>query len=361
MWAAVMMEIDLWNASEAVRVQFASWCQMAAERAASYLETQFQRTMGQQSNHGYARAEHYVSPLACVRAGHMSSAALMLSEVARRWMVSPGEFHVLDEPERLRRRSFLRNGALILAAVNAGRSDVHNQAAFERLWSYQHSCGGFFDADPGQGHGMVETFTTAWGARLALRLGEQGRAVAAGHLLANVLYAQPEPESRFYFCYETSRGALATGRDTMWPQSRYLGFDDTSGELHQLGMTLSALGELCLADPGGGWDRPIEGYLEVLRRLNPALLAQPTMAALAEGLGIASWVLGKRGREYATLLGPALVGLMGAVRADGSFPSWDSGVGSEYERSFSVVEATGWTSICLMGLSQAVVNLWVLV
>ena len=333
----------------------ALWCEAAARRATGWLEASLSQSELKESA-VQAPAEGYAGILSSATIGALASASHLMAVAVSHWMVSPGEFHVLDEPEAYRRRTFLRNSCLLLAGCRLGRLDVVSRPAVERLLAYQHRSGGFFEMDPAQGHGLVDAFTTAWGGRVALRLCRYERARAAAHLLAEMLYMQPDPDRRFYFCYDTLASSLVTRWRGEIPQSRYLDFEQVTGETHQLGMALSFMAEMHLTEPAAGWGRPLAGLLQAVGRWPAALLRQHAMATMPEGLGLAMWALERAAGEAAPRLAEALDGVSQVLSPAGAFPSWECGVGREYERGFSAVEATGWGALCLAGLAHALAN-----
>lgn len=345
----MVTELSGWQA-------LALWSDVAAEKAAVWSEHYLAQAFHQAG--GAAGSESgYMGVLASASLGRTSTAAYLMASVVNHWMVSPGEFHSLDEPDNLRQRSFLRNSAILLAASRLGRVDVLSELALKRLFSYQHKCGGFFDMDPNQGHGLVEAFTTAWGGRVALRLACYEQARRAAHLLADVIYMQPDPDGRFYFCYDTSNNAVATRWHVGEPQARYVDFRDTRGETHQVGMTLSLLAEMHLAEPAAGWEKPLLSCLQMVGQWTPSLLDLPAMATVAEGLALAAWALGKSGGMALTLLAASVSRLTEVLSPSGAFLAWDSGVGADYSRAYSSAETIGWMAIGLASLSQALLNL----
>jgi len=260
----------------------------------------------------------------------------------------------LDEPERQRRRSLLRSSCLLLAASRRGRVDLLSRAAVERTLSYQHRCGGFFDMDPGQGHGLVEAFTTAWAGRMALRLSWHERARQAALLLTEMLYMQPDPEGRFYFVYDSTNSTLLTRWREREPQARYVDYSGVMGETHQLGMPLAFLAEMQLSEPDGSWERPLAGYVDLFRRWTGSLRALPAMGAVAEGLSMAAWALPTRREGLWDATAAAIRGVAEAQTDAGAFQPWDCGLGPDYDRGFTAMETAGWSAICLGGASQAI-------
>jgi len=334
------------------RAILASWCTNAARRATAWLEAELLAEIGQVPPSA-TFGDGYAGILASCSQGEPEASSLLLDYAARHWMVYPGEYHLLDEPDRQRQRSLLRSSCLLLAASRRGRVDLLSRSSVERTLSYQHRCGGFFDMDPGQGQGLVQAFTTAWAGRVALRFSWHERARQAALLLAEMLYMQPDPEGRFYFIYESSNSALATRWREREPQARYVDFSDTAGETHQVAMALALLAEMHLSDPGGSWERPLLGYARLLRRWNETLLGQPAMATVAEALALVAWALPDRLEDLWPAIQTALRGVASAQTPMGSFVAWNCGVGPEYDRVFGVMEATGWTAVCLQGVAQA--------
>lgn len=328
------------------------WCAQAARRATSWAESAL-LAEAERAQPSPALGDGYAGVLASVTQGDFQTSARLLDYAVRRWMVSPGEFHLLDEPERQRQRSFVRSACLLLAASRAGRADLLSREAIERLLSYQHRSGGFFDMDPGQGHGLVEAFTTAWGGRVALRFSWHERARQAAQLLAEMLYMQPDPEGRFYFTYDSTSSALLTRWRDREPQARYLDFSQTAGETHQLGMALAFLAELHLADASGGWLRPLLGYIGVIQRWNASLMSLPALGVLAEGLALAGWAVPASREELWPSLVSASRGIAATQTGTGSFAAWNCGLGADYDRGFSAMETTGWTALGLSGAAQA--------
>ncbi len=327
------------------------WCAAAAERATATLEcSMVAAVMGDRLA---TLIEGYAGLLASASSGSAATSAYLLEAAATGLLVSPGEFHVLDEPEGLRRRSLVRSGCLLLAAVRRGRMDLVSEAAVRRVQSYQHQCGGFFDMDPGQGHGLVEAFTTAWAGRVALRMSWHERARQAAQLLAEMFFMQPDPEGRFYFAYDTMSSALVTRWRGREPQARYLDFGGPAGETHHIAMPASFLAEMHLAEPAAGWDRPLAGYVQVMSRWAGALLDLPAMGTVAEALSLSRWALGREGPEVGRLLARSLRAVVGAVEPSGEFPEWECGLGADYPRGFSSLEATGWTALSLLSLAQS--------
>lgn len=286
-----------------------------------------------------------------------SSGATLVDQAVSRWQVSAGEFHALDEPEALRRRSFVRNGNILLAADAVGRRDVVTEPAIRRLFSYQHATGGFFSMDPGQGHGHVDAFTTAWGGRLALRYGMFERARQAAHLAADLVLMQPDPENRFYFTYDTQTATVVTRWRGGLPQERFLDRLEPAGEVHQLGMALAFLAEMHLAEAPAGWDRALSVTLAFAERLTPTMRRLNGLGCLAEGLALSAWALGKRGAGALPLLTEVTTSLAERAQPLGRFDAYDCGVGPDYERGFSALETTGWTALSLRGLSRALIQL----
>lgn len=207
--------------------------------------------------------------------------------------------------------------------------------------------------DPGKGHGLVELFTTAWAGRVALRMSWHERARQAAQLLAEMLYMQPDPEGRFYFTYDSANSALVTRWREREPQARYLDYSETAGETHQIGMALAFLAELHLADPQGGWLRPLKGYLETVSKWTGLLRSLPALGVVAEGLALAGWAVPEQRDDLAPLLVSSIKGIAAAQLEQGSFDPWDCGVGPEYDRGFSSLETTGWTAVALIGTAQA--------
>ena len=334
--------------------EMAIWSETSARRAVNWLEGTLLQAGPRSETAVCAAGGHgYAGILASATLGSRYGASYLLDGIVRQWMVSPGEFHALDEPGELRRRSFLRNSSLLLAACVLGRADVLTEPAIARLQAYQHSSGGFFDMDPGQGHGLVEVFTTAWGGRVALRFGWHERARRAARLVADILHLQPDPGERFYFCYDTISRAVSTRWRPSEPIARFVDFARPAGETHQLGMALAFLAEMHLADPASGWNRPTREVLRLLGLWASAMLQQPAMAVVAEGLALAAWALGPEAEAARLLLPTALEGVREAVEPCGALPAWHSGAGPSYERAFTALESTGWGSVCLAGLAQA--------
>jgi hypothetical protein len=334
----------------------ALWSEAAARRAALWSECASSAAF-EEKGPAASTGDAYAALLASATLGRPAVAGYLLACVVARWLSAPGEFHPLDEPEHMRRRSFLKNGAVLLSAARLGRADLLGEPALRRLFSYQHKGGGFFDMDPAQGLGIVEAFTTAWGGRLALRFGRFDAAKRAAHLLAEVIYAQPDPDGRLYFCYETTPSGPVARWQVGEQHARYLAFDESVGETHQLGMTLALLAEMHLAEPAAGWDRPLNAGLRLVERWPVALVRRPALASVAEGLAIAGWALGRAGEAVRPLLREALSGVAEAVSPSGKLPPWDSGLGPEYGRAFSPLETAGWSALCLAGMSQALLNI----
>ena len=286
-----------------------------------------------------------------------SSGPELVDVAVRRWLVSAGEFHALDEPEALRRRSFLRNSALLLAATEVGRRDVATEPALKRLFSYQHANGGFFGMDPGQGHGHVDAFTTAWGGRVALRYGMFDRARLAAHLLADLIVMQPDPENRYYFTYDTQAGTVVTRWRGGLPHERFLDRQEPAGEAHQLGMALAFLSEIHLAEPPAGWDRALGLGLAFALRCSPTLRRLPSLGCVAEGLALSALALGKRGSEARPLLAESIEAIARQALPSGGFPACDCGVGRDYERGFTDLETSGWMALSLRSLAGALIQL----
>jgi hypothetical protein len=335
--------------------EYALWCESAARRQAQWAESHL-AALFDAGRPGPPCSDGYAAVLASASLGSPATAAYLMASVAERWLVSPGEFHPLDEPEHLRRRSFLRNSTLLLAASRLGRADLLTEAAVGRLFAYQHRSGGFFDMDPAQGHGLVEAFTTSWGGRLAIRIGRLDVARRAAHLVADIVYSQPDPEGRFYFCYETLPAAVVTRWHVGEHQARYVDFADRGGETHQLGATLALLAEMHLAEPAAGWERPLQTALRLAERLSRGLLRQPALATVADGLAIAAWSLGRAGEALEPLLLASLAGLAAAAPPSTLLPPWEAGDGAAYGRAFSALETAGWSAIFLASLSQALLN-----
>lgn len=331
---------------------WASWCAGAARRATAWAEAELLEE-AQHLPPSAAFGDGYAGILASAALGDAQTGAQLLDFTARHWMVSPGEYHLLDEPPRQRQRSLWRSTCLLLAAAKIGRVDLMSRAALERVMSYQHRCGGFFGMDPGQGHGQVEAFTSSWAGRVALRMSWHERARQAALLMAEMLYMQPDPENRFYFVYDSTNSALLTRWRDREPQARYVDFSDVSGESQQMGMVLAFLSEMHLADPGGGWERPLRGYHALFRRWSGGLRSLPALAAVAEGLALASWALPDLAIDSMSRVDEALVGVADAQSPTGSFQPWDCGLGPSYDRGLTAMETTGWTAICLAGASQA--------
>ncbi len=207
--------------------------------------------------------------------------------------------------------------------------------------------------DPGQGHGLVEAFTTAWAGRVALRMSWHERARQAALLMTEMLYMQPDPEGRFYFVYDSTNSALMTRWREREPQARYVDFSDVSGETHQMGTVLAFLSEMHLADPAGGWERPLRGYHGLLRRWSGALRSLPALASVAEGLALTGWALPDLAGDVVPRVEEALVGAAAAQLPTGSFRPWDCGLSQGYDRGFTAMETAGWTAIFLSGTAQA--------
>jgi hypothetical protein len=328
------------------------WCVEAARRATQWAEAALlAETMKPEPS--ALLGDGYAGVLASASWGDLRTSARLLDYAVRHWRVSPGEFHLLDEPERQRRRSLLRSSCLLLAASRRGRAELLSRASVERVLSYQHRCGGFFDMDPGQGHGLVELFTTAWAGRVALRMSWYERARQAAQLLAEMLYMQPDPDGRFYFVYDSASSSLVTRWREREPQARYLDSTDTAGETHQVGMALAFLAELHQAEPTGGWFRPLMGYFEVAQRWSGSLRSLPALGTVAEGLALTGMAVPDRREEVSPLLEEAIRGVVGAQESVGCFQPWDAGVGPDYDRGFSDMESTGWTAIGLTGTAHA--------
>lgn len=327
------------------------WAEACADRATRWLEATLLQLPGQAQT-VKACVEGYAAVLGGARLGSRYACGALLQGIVQQTMVSPGEFHALDEPAKARERSFLRNSCLLLAASQLGRVDVLSEPALVRLRSYQHGSGGFFDMDPAQGHGLVEAFTTAWGGRVAIRFGWHEQARRAARLLADIIHLQPDPAGRFYFCYDTASRALATRWRPNQPAARFVEYESPAGETHHLGMMLAFLCEMHLADPGGGWDRAAAESLSLLQRCGTVLFGLPAMGTVAEGLALAALALGKAGQAAAEMLQPQVASLSATLEACGAAPAWDAGIGGEYERAYSTIESTGWTAVCLAGLAQ---------
>lgn len=332
------------------------WADALGRKSTQWLEAHLAHSF-QTVSPGRDAMEGYAGILASAAWGGGSMASYLLDQAVRHWMVSPGEFHFLDEPEVLRRRSFVRNSVLLLAASKLGRADVLSELASRRLLSYQHRSGGFFGMDPGQGQGLVESFTTAWGGRTALRLAWFEQARRAAQLLADMIFMQPDPEGRFYFYYDTLSSAVLTRWRGAAPQARYIDFQDTTGETHQLGAVMAFLAEMHMVEPAAGWDRPLLMSVGFVRRWLPALMRLPGAVMVAEGLALTAWALGKAGEEALQPLPATLDGISRAVAVSGASAPFDAGLGAEYDRAYSAIEASGWTAVSLAGLSQALGNL----
>jgi len=296
----------------------------------------------------------YAGLLACSGGGTGPS---LVDAAVRRWLVSAGEFHAVDEPEALRRRSFVRNSTLLLAAANTGRRDVVTEPALKRLFAYQHANGGFFAMDPGQGHGHVDAFTTAWGGRVALRLGQYDRARLAAHLLADLIVMQPDPENRFYFTNDTQTSAVVIRWRGGLPQERFLDRLEPTGEAHQLGMTLAFLAEMHMAEPPAGWDRALALGLSFAQRCSPTIEKQASLGCVAEGFALTALALGKRGAEARELTAQAVEAIAQSALASGAFPACDCGLGRDYPRGFTGLETTGWMALSLRSLAGILIRL----
>ncbi len=331
---------------------WASWCTDAARRATAWAEAR----LIEEAQHlppSAAFGDGYAGLLASATLGDAQTVSHLLDHAARHWMVAPGEYHLLDEPQRQRERSLWRSSCLLLAAAKRGRVDLMSRAALERVMSYQHRCGGFFGMDPGQGHGLVEAFTSAWAGRVALRMSWHERARQAALLLTEMLYMQPDPEGRFYFVYDSTNSALMTRWREREPQARYVDYSDVSGETHQMGTALAFLSEMHLADPAGGWERPLRGYQALFKRWSGLLRSLPAIGAVAEGLALAGWALPDLAGEVAPLVEEAIRGVAQAQLPTGCFRAWDCGLAEAYDRGFTAMETTGWTALCLSGTAQA--------
>lgn len=296
----------------------------------------------------------YAGILACSGG---SSGPRLVDAAVRRWLVSAGEFHALDEPEVLRRRSLVRNSTLLLAADAVGRRDVVTEPALKRLLAYQHSNGGFFAMDPGQGHGHVDAFTTAWGGRVALRFGMYERARLAAHLLADLIVMQPDPENRFYFTNDTQSSTVVIRWRGGLPQERFLDRLEPAGEAHQLGMTLAFLSEMHMAEPPAGWDRALGLGLAFAQRCLPTIVKLPSLGCVAEGLALTALALGKRGAEAREMASQAVEAIAGSALPSGAFPACDCGLGREYPRGFTDLETTGWMALNLRSLGGILTRL----
>ncbi|MHB0876161.1 MAG: hypothetical protein ACYC5O_08970 [Anaerolineae bacterium] len=331
----------------------AVWCNGQATLTERWLESRLAEEFAGSSMDA-GPLEGYAALLA-VAGG--ASGAMLVNEAVSRWAVSAGEFHALDEPDSLRRRSFLRNSTILLAAGAVGRRDIVTEPALKRLFSYQHANGGFFSMDPGQGHGSVEAFTTAWGGRIALRYGLFDRARQAAHLLADLILMQPDPDNRYYFTYDTQSGTVVTRWRGGLPHERFLDRQEPAGETHQLGMTLAFLAEMHLAEPPAGWDRALAVALGHALRWTPTMQRLPALGSVAEGLALSAWALGKRGAEARPLLAQAVESLAEQALPSGAFAACDCGVGPSYERGFTALETTGWMALGLRGLACTLVLL----
>lgn len=339
------------KASESVAV-WTSWCAGAARRATAWLESSL-LVETDRLPPSPAFGNGYAGILASSTLGDLETTSRLLDYSARHWMTGPGEYHLLDEPAHQRERSLLRSTCLLLAAVRHGRMDMLSRAALERAMSYQHRCGGFFAMDPGQGHGMVEAFTTAWAGRVALRMSWYERARQAALLITEMLYMQPDPDGRFYFVYDSTNSALVTRWREREPQARFVDYSDVAGETHQIGMVLAFLAEMHLADPSGGWERPLRGYHGLLRRWNGALRKLPALGVVAEGLALTAWALPELFGDLLPRVEETLSGIVEAQTPTGSVLPWACGLADGYDRGFTAMESTGWTAVSLAGTSHA--------
>ncbi|NLT43381.1 MAG: hypothetical protein GXX93_11955 [Anaerolineae bacterium] len=340
------------KSSTDIMTVWAASCAEGVRRATAWLEASLLAEI-EQLPPTTAFGDGYAGILASATSGDLHAASQLLDYTARHWMTGPGEYHLLDEPVRQRERSLWRSTCLLLAAARRGRMDMLARASLERTMSYQHRCGGYFSMDPGQGHGLVEAFTTAWAGRVALRMSWYERARQAALLMTEMLYMQPDPDGRFYFVYDSTNSALVTRWREREPQARFVEYGEVAGETHQMGMVLAFLAEMHLADPGGGWERPLRGYYGLLRKWNAILRGLPSLAMVAEGLVLTAWALPDLWEDVEPRVRDSLEGVVEAQCRTGSLRPWNAGLAEAYDRGFNAMEATGWTAVALAGTAHA--------
>jgi len=337
------------------RVAFlAGWAEGCAARLACMLEAALLEGLARHEEPAPQLLDGYAAVLAISYVGSWTARSQLLESVARHWLVSPGEFHAVDESARQRARAFLRNSCLCLAAAVGGRPQLLVPGSLERIRAYQHPCGGFFAIAPGQAHGMVDAFTTAWGGRVALRFGMSDVACSAGHFLKRLLELQPEPERAFYFAYDTYLQSPVV-RVPSQPEASYrLAWQEGTGELHQVGAPIALLAELALTEPEAQWLEPLNGYLDLVQTLRPELLAQDMLGQLSEGLALACSALRKEAQgKCSSLLEACAQQLVPRVRGWEQRGSSGAETAGLDERGFSPLEEQGWLALSLLGMAGA--------
>lgn len=173
----------------------------AAERGIAWISAQ-QRANGSFFSPADGVGGYYKVPYALALAGRQRAALRLLDWVAKHHFTREGDFRGPEcktlEPAHDAWPVYT-NAWLVQGACRVGRWDLARRGA-DFVLRHQTRAGGFYALDGDTRY--LEPVCTSWAGLAVLMTGHVDQAVRAGHLLAALAQAQPDPH-RFYFRMDT--------------------------------------------------------------------------------------------------------------------------------------------------------------
>ena len=289
--------------------------QQSGERAVEWLAAQLHHDGSFQVSPNDL-ACYYKAPYLLFISGKIEEANRVLSYIHKTFGQENGDF-ATSKDGKSENVAFVEywayiNGWIALTAQKMGRFDVA-YPTYDYLQTFFHpKLEGFTTRNPyGRGDNTVDVLTTAHLGLVALYLGDQKKAKAAGQLLQTILSLQPDTKKGF-FLRLNEKGNLITE----YPGESALFFFVSATQPNQayfmLGYPIAFLGKLYSATQDPHYLQTAKGYLELLLSSQGNLRAFHYSHKVAWGAAMmAKFTEDSRYTELATTIADYLVSTQG--------------------------------------------------